>query len=346
MPTIREIAKACNVSISTVSNILNHKGAAGEETRNRVLETAKQMNYVPNYMAKNLKQKSTRTIGIITEDLTVFNCAEIVDGIHEYFDEKGYTFLLGNLRLYKKYSHEFYHSKAHEKQVNEEMEIMRAKKVDGIIYIGSHSREIHYMPTDFQVPIVLAYSFTDNPNIPAVIFDDEKGAYRAVEALLQRGHKNIGIIAGRKESLHTKERLKGCKRALKSYGVPFRKELVVHGNWNREESAGACRALMEYGVTAIFAMSDIMAGGVYDFTAKEEIRVGTDLDLIGFDNQVIAQAYMPPLTTMALPLRQIGLTSARVMISMLEDRSLVKPLYKIECGLLNRQSISPCSPQD
>lgn len=340
MPTIREIAQACNVSISTVSNILNNKGAAREETRKRVLETARQMNYVPNYMAKNLKQKTTKTIGIITEDLTVFNCAEIVDGINEYFDEKGYTFLLGNLRLYKKYGYEFYSSQGHKKQVAKEMDIMKAKQVEGIIYIGSHCREIHYMPSDSQVPIVLAYSYTDNPGIPAVIFDDEKGAFRAVEALLQRGHKKIGIIAGRPDSHHTRERLKGCKRALKSYGIPYRKELVIPGNWDREESAAACRALMDYGVTAIFAMSDIMAGGVYDFTAREEIRVGTDLDLIGFDNQAIASAYIPSLSTMALPLREIGITAARVMIALLEEEASVEPLYKIECGLLSRKSIS------
>ena len=82
--TIKEIAKACNVSISTVSNILNGKNKASDEVKKLVLETAKEMNYVPNYMAKNLKQKNTKTIGIIAEDLTIFHTPSIIDGISEF----------------------------------------------------------------------------------------------------------------------------------------------------------------------------------------------------------------------------------------------------------------------
>ena len=101
--TIKEIAKACNVSISTVSNILNGKNKASDEVKKLVLETAKEMNYVPNYMAKNLKQKNTKTIGIIAEDLTIFHTPSIIDGISEFMEEKGYTLLMGNMRLYQKY---------------------------------------------------------------------------------------------------------------------------------------------------------------------------------------------------------------------------------------------------
>lgn len=89
MATIKEIAKECNVSIATVSNILNNKGKVGEETRRMVLEKIEKMNYVPNVAAKNLKQRTSRTIGIITEDLTVFNTPEIVDGIDEYLEGRG-----------------------------------------------------------------------------------------------------------------------------------------------------------------------------------------------------------------------------------------------------------------
>jgi len=179
MATIREIAKACGVSISTVSNVLNNKSNVGEDTRQKILDTAKEMAYIPNYMAKNLKLKTTKTIGIITEDLTVFNCAEIVDGIHEFFDEHGYTFLLGNLRLYKKYDNEFYHRDVYKKQVDTELNKMKAKQVDGIIYIGAHCRKINYIPQGFPIPLVLAYSFCSNPDIPSVIFDDEEAAYQA-----------------------------------------------------------------------------------------------------------------------------------------------------------------------
>ena len=341
MATIREIAKACGVSISTVSNVLNNKSNVGEDTRQKILDTAKEMAYIPNYMAKNLKLKTTKTIGIITEDLTVFNCAEIVDGIHEFFDEHGYTFLLGNLRLYKKYDNEFYHRDVYKKQVDTELNKMKAKQVDGIIYIGAHCRKINYIPHGFPIPLVLAYSFCSNPDIPSVIFDDEEAAYQATSALIKNGNRKIGVIAGELSSLHTKERINGYKRALEEAGIPFRRNLIQEGNWNKTQSICACKTLMNEAVTAIFAMNDIMAGGVYEFTAREELKVGTDLDLIGFDNREVAQAYNPTLTTMKLPLNRIGRKAAEIMINILENgkESIQKNLYKINCELIIRDSL-------
>lgn len=341
MATIREIAKACGVSISTVSNVLNNKSNVGEDTRQKILDTAKEMAYIPNYMAKNLKLKTTKTIGIITEDLTVFNCAEIVDGIHEFFDEHGYTFLLGNLRLYKKYDNEFYHRDVYKKQVDTELNKMKAKQVDGIIYIGAHCRKINYIPQGFPIPLVLAYSFCSNPDIPSVIFDDEEAAYQATSALIKNGNRKIGVIAGELSSLHTKERINGYKRALEEAGIPFRRNLIQEGNWNKTQSICACKTLMNEAVTAIFAMNDIMAGGVYEFTAREELKVGTDLDLIGFDNREVAQAYNPTLTTIKLPLNRIGRKAAEIMINILENgrESIQKNLYKINCELIIRDSL-------
>lgn len=341
MATIKEIAKACGVSISTVSNVLNNKSNVGEDTRKKILDTAKEMSYIPNYMAKNLKLKTTKTIGIITEDLTVFNCAEIVDGIHEFFDEHGYTFLLGNLRLYKKYDKEFYHKDVYKKQVDTELNKMKAKQVDGIIYIGAHCRKINYIPQGFPIPLVLAYSFCSNPDIPSVIFDDEEAAYQATSALIKNGNRKIGVIAGELSSLHTKERINGYKRALGDAGIPFRRNLIQEGNWNKAQSICACKTLMDEAVTAIFAMNDIMAGGVYEFTAREELKVGTDLDLIGFDNREVAQAYNPTLTTMKLPLNRIGRKAAEIMINILENgnESIQKDLYKINCELIIRDSL-------
>ena len=317
MATIREIAAACNVSISTVSNVFNDKSNVSEDTRQKILDKAKEMSYMPNYMAKNLKRKMTKTIGIITEDLTVFNCAEIVDGINEFFDEQGYTFMLGNLRLYKKYSNDFYHKETYKKRVETELNKMKARQVDGIIYVGAHCRKINYIPQHFPIPLVVAYSFTSHPNIPSVIFNDEEAAY------------------------HTKERMKGYRRALKDAGIPFRKNLVQDGNWSKTQSIHACRNLMEESVSAIFAMSDIMAGGVYEFTAKEEIEVGTDLDLIGFDDRDVAQEYNPPLTTMALPLNHIGRKSAEIMTRILEHGtdSIQDSIHKINCDLILRDSL-------
>ena len=135
MATIKEIAKACNVSISTVSNILNGKEKARQETKELVLQKAKEMNYVPNYMAKNLKQKNTKTIGIIAEDLTIFHTPAIVDGISACLEKKGYALLMGNMRMYQKYGNAFYTYKEYSSLVQGEMQEMLAKRVEGLSLI-------------------------------------------------------------------------------------------------------------------------------------------------------------------------------------------------------------------
>ncbi|MCL1813520.1 MAG: LacI family transcriptional regulator, partial [Treponema sp.] len=108
MVTIKKIAQLTNVSIATVSNVLNGKsGAASEAKAREIIDVARNLHYMPNMLAKSLKQQKTNTIGIITEDLTVFNTPEIVDGIDACCEENGYGIILANMRLFKRYSNDF-----------------------------------------------------------------------------------------------------------------------------------------------------------------------------------------------------------------------------------------------
>lgn len=339
MATIKEVAKACDVSIATVSNILNGKGRVGEETRQKILNTAKEMSYVPNMMAKNLKQRNTKMIGIITEDLTVFNCADIVDGIHEYLEEKDYTFLLGNLRLFKKYDNAFYHHERYHAEVEKEFRIMQSKQVAGVIYVGAHCREMKSIPKDYSVPIVVAYGFSTDKSTPSVVYDDEQAAYEATRELLGKGYRKIGLIAGEMASHHTIDRQRGYQKALYESQILYNPELTCYGDWNREQGYQACEKLMKQKVDAIFSMNDVMAAGVYDYMNEKGLSVGKDIGLIGFDNREISQAFNPELSTIALPLSEIGHEAAGLLIRKIEDKAFrPEPIYKIECNLIKRDS--------
>lgn len=339
MTTIKELAKICDVSIATVSNVINGTGRVSKETSQKILDMAKEMGYIPNMMAKNLKQKVARTIGIITEDLTVFNCADIVDGINKYLDDKGYTFILGNLRLYKKYDNNFYRYEAYKAQVEEEFQIMKSKQVAGIIYVGAHSREIDSIPRDFELPIVVAYGYASKQHVPSVTYDDERGAYDAVSKLIQLGNERIGVITGDQRSLHTIDRMKGYQRALYEHKILCNPDLVKEGDWSSDSGYEGGKQLLEKGVTAIFSMSDVMASGVYDCANERGIEIGKGLDLVGFDNREICIAFRPTLTTMALPLEEIGHRSGKILLDAIEkkpqDNSL---LHKIECKMVGRKS--------
>jgi len=342
MATIKEIANACNVSIATVSNVLNGKKSVSEKTKKRILETAKRMEYVPNYMAKNLKQKETKVIGIITEDLTVFNCPEIVDGIHTCLEEENYSFLLGNLRLYKKYGNEFYSTEEYHEEVEEEFRIMQAKQVDGIIYIGAHSREIHCIPEDISIPVILAYGISRNKSIPSVIFNDEKAAYDATTALIEKGYEKIGVITGEDKSIHTMERLLGYQRALFDHKILYNPGLVFHGNWERVSGYNGARKLLQEGATGIFAMNDIMAAGIYDYASETEVVIGKELAVIGFDDREICDAFKPSLSTLALPLYEIGRKAAKLILDTLKNKPEPKEeqIFKIDCKVIERESSS------
>ncbi|BBF45232.1 catabolite control protein A [Lachnospiraceae bacterium KM106-2] len=336
--TIKEIARECNVSIATVSNILNKKNHASEETKTRVMETAKRLGYIPNDMARGLK-KSIRTIGIITEDLTVFNCAEIVDGINQYLDQRGYFFILGNLRLYKKYGNQFYKTEDYGDDIAEEFRKMQGKRVDGIIYVGAHSRMIHCIPKELNDNVVLAYSMSQEKTQPSVIIDDERAGYDATNYLLGKNLFEIGVIAGEKQSYHTNERLRGYQRALFEHGVLYNPEHVYFGDWTRQTGYLGAARLIKEGVRSIFCMNDNMASGVYDYINETTLTIGKDLSLIGFDNRELCTVFRPGLSSVALPLGAIGEKAAKLIIDQLEKREGKEEVIKIPCELVKRGSV-------
>ncbi|MFV0363485.1 MAG: LacI family DNA-binding transcriptional regulator [Suipraeoptans sp.] len=340
MTTIKEIAKACGVSVATVSNIINNKGSVGNETRKRVTDAIREMNYTPNIVAKNLKMKQTRSIGVIAEDMTVFSMPEIIDGITEYCEQEDYQILLTNLRLYKKFSDSYYRENMHTDLVHKEMQKLLSKQVEGIIYVAAHERLINFMPEDIPIPTVVAYGYTKDVKIPSVIVDDVSGAYDIMNYLIGLGHKDIGIIAGKKDSAHTQARLEGCQKALFDNGLLYNPKGILYGEWDRESGYKHTDELIKRGVSAVFCMNDIMAGGVYDRLSDLNLQVGKDISVVGYDNRDIASYTKPPLTTVSLPLHQIGYEASKIIVSILNNEPIDESgAYYVPCNICMRKSV-------
>ncbi|MCQ4934215.1 LacI family DNA-binding transcriptional regulator [Blautia faecis] len=342
MPTIKEIAKACNVSVATVSNIINHKGSVGDATRERVEKVIREMNYTPNYVAKNLKTKNTRSIGVIAEDMTVFALPDIIDGITEYCEEADYQILLVNLRLYKKFQDNYYRDNRHKEIVRQEFQKLLAKQVEGIIYVAAHERLIDIIPEDLPIPTVVAYGFTGSGKIPSVVVKDIKGAHDLVSYIVSRGHRKIGVIAGKKESIHTQSRLEGYQKALFEGGILYDPDMVTYGDWDRQSGYENTDILLEKGATAIFCMNDFMAGGTYDRLEELGLHAGKDVAVAGYDNREMACYEKPPLTTMALPLHDIGYKACQIIIGILtkEEVELDNGNCFVECIPCIRESVN------
>ncbi len=343
MATIKKIAEKANVSVATVSKVLNGKGGASPEKASAILEIARQMRYTPNVYAKRLASGHSRTLGVITEDLTVFNTPEIVDSIDEICEKNDYHYILGNLRLHKRFGQAFPYNETYFKLVGDMIGSMLARLVEGIIYIGCNTLEMPYAPAD-GVPIVCAYCRSGDASIPSVIYDDKKGAYDAISLLISKGHTNIGVICGPMNNTATQNRLLGYQEALFDNAIPFNPHCVEYGDWERDAGYALCERLLKRGVTAISSQNDVMATGVLDYCNEKGIAVGQELSLIGFDNREISLVCKPKLSTVALPLYEIGKSAAELMLDILaQKRSRSAGNILLPCPIIERQSTSACA---
>lgn len=341
MVTLKEIAKECRVSPATVSNILNGKPKVSEETRQRVLDTVEKRGYRPNYIAQGLRNQKTKTIGIIAEDIAQFTTPEIVDGIMSRCKEKGYRAVVKNLRLYARWSDSWYDNESsYHSILDPTLKELESIRVDGIIYIAGHARVIHCFSEDFKTPAVMAYAFTDNRRVPSVAIDDKKSACEMIHYLISRGHRKIGVIGGRENNIHTQQRLQGYQKALFENRILFNPSWVRYADWEKEGAYQEARELLKEDVTAVFCMADRMAGGVYRCLDEIGLRAGRDIAVAGFDNHDIAEYFVPGLTTMALPLREIGNVSADYLLKQMEEaQEEIPEKILIPCTFTERESV-------
>lgn len=339
MATIKDIAKRANVSVATVSKALNGKGGASQETVDTILSIARKLNYTPNIYAKNLVSRQSRTLGVITEDLTVFNTPEIVDSIDEACEQNDYHYILGNLRINKRFGHGFPYNATYHKLVDNMIGTMLAKQVEGVIYVGCNSIEIPYLPTKSGIPFVCAYCYSNDASIPSILYDDRKGAYDAVTLLVKQGHRNIAMICGQQGSTPTTSRLLGYQEALYDSGIPYNPRAVVYGDWERDSGYALCPEILEQKPTAIFSQNDVMATGILDYCNEKGIQIGPELSLIGFDNREISLVCRPKLSTVALPLYEIGQRATRLMLDILAgNHGQLGEKIMLACSIVERQS--------
>jgi LacI family transcriptional regulator len=342
MVTIKEIARLTKVSTATVSNVLNGKsGAASDAKAREIIGIARSLHYTPNTLAKSLQRQKTDTIGIITEDLTVFNTPEIVDGIDACCEENGYETILENMRLFKRYNNDFTDTPKHHELLDSMLNNMIAKQVEGIVYVGYHCREIAYLPSRVQVPFVYAYCYPKEEIYPSVMYDDEKAARDVTALLISKGHSRIGVICGPASSYHTQARLKGFKAALAEHGIAFDSRFVVYGDWERPSGYHLAAILLDQKVSAIFSFNDIMASGVYERASERGLQIGKDISLFGFDNRDISQGYIPALSTVEPPLNEIGRRCAGIILNHIKNNRTGKKRVYLPCTILERHSATP-----
>lgn len=341
--TVKEIARACGVSPSTVSNAINGKSNVSEETRKKILDCIQRMGYQPNYFASNIRRHSTKTIGIIAEDIGQFSTSNILESAMACCEEQGYRAVIMNLRMYDKWADTWYHDEQKLQNVlNPVLSEFQAIHADGLVYIAGHGRTINCIPEDFAIPTVIAYGYAAKNRFPSIVPDDVAGGYDMMKYLISQGHRRIGILSGVADNLHAKARLLGCQRALFEAGISYNPEWTYYGDWEKPSGVLGAKELLKNDVTAILCMNDLMAGGVYDYAHENNLAIGKDFSIVGYDNQLVTDYLYPKLTTCELPLGEIGRQAADLLIQNIigEEKAKSYEPIKLPCKMICRDSVS------
>ena len=324
MVTMHDVAKLAGVSVGTVSNVINGSRNVAPETLNRVNDAIKELNYIPNFIAKSLKTNKSHIIGVISENLDNFFTATIVDGINEFCESKDYAINLGNLRTHVAHAsphllEEFSNSESFKKKLNTSINSLRFSRISGLIYIGAHARDVSGLLPQLDIPIVYTYAFTKGQEY-CINFDEYQGAILAAEHLINSGHKKIALICGSYDSDGVKQRMQAFRDSLKAHNIDINDAYIKNGNWHYEDGYNQCLSLlnMKNRPTAIFAMNDLMAYGVINACLDNGYKIPADISIHGFDGLTFSAYTNPSLTTIKLPLEDMGRHAAKTIIKIIE----------------------------
>ncbi|OBZ10846.1 LacI family DNA-binding transcriptional regulator [Bacillus sp. FJAT-26390] len=333
MVTIKDIAKAASVSVTTVSRALNGYDDVNEGTRHKIKTIANQLGYSPNMAARSLISKKTKTLGLllsnVTRDSSKDNIAfEVLCGINDRSGELDYDLVLFSTTPQKQ-------------RMKSYKTLCQERGVDGVIIMGIRLDDPYLKEiVSSDIPCVLIDITLQGPNVGYVTSDNTHGAFTAVKHLLESGHRQIAMINGHAQADVSLLRLKGYREALAEYGIPFDESLVVDGRFSEHGGKLAASQIFtsRSDVTALFCASDLMALGALQ-TAKDMGKiVPDDISIIGFDNIDLTAYCTPALTTVHQHKYELGFEAAQVLIDLLEGKDVVHHVM-LDTTLISRDSV-------
>lgn len=340
MATMKDVAKLADVSTATVSHVLNGTKKLSPATTERVLMAIEQVNYRPNTAAKSLRSGQAHTIGVLVEDIRGLPVPEIVGGVAETLSKSGYRMLLFDLHLLEKLYNQYEQINAYRARINSGMNLLLNSNVDGVIYVGMHDRHLDYLIDPMDRPLVFAYSHGTQQDT-YITYSNEDSAADVTHYLVNRGHRKIAVIAGHPHSYPTLKRLNGFQRAAQEAGLSIPDSYIRYGDWEYESGDIRTRELLKLTErpTAIFAMNDLMAAGCIHALNQAGLTVPHDMAVAGFDNREIARYLNPPLTTIALPTKEIGTRAAIHLLELIRNPATPPAREVLKCVIVERESV-------
>jgi transcriptional regulator, LacI family len=329
--TIKDVAKYTGLSIATVSKYING-GNVLEKNRKLIEEAIQVLDFKVNEMARGLKTNRTMTVGVLIPSLENIFFTSIISNVENILLQHQYSTIVCDYRN----DHNLEKDK---------LKFLVNKMVDGIIMVPlggdvEHIRQV----VEKNIPVVLIDRVVKNIDCDVVLVDNLNAAYDAVEQLIIRRHKRIGIICGPKDIYTTQERLKGYIRAHEDYAMEIDYSLVKYGDYEIESGYNLLLELVDMNLppTAVFVTNYEMTLGAIMAINERNIHIPEELSLIGFDNIQMARVIKPSLSIVVQPMKQIGETAAEILLKRMKgDNSDFPSLYRLKTKILLKDSIKP-----
>lgn len=303
--TIKDVAKMANVSISTVSRVVNRKEGVSEELETKIKNAIEKLKYKPNTIARALKNNTTKSIGLIVPSIENAIFPQLIRVIEDTARKYGFSTILCN-------------SEGDVEAEARHLELLVEKQVDGILFdaMGIYNKNFEVV-NDTNTPILILGKKIENFDVPNIEVDNFIGAYQAVDYMVKSGNSKVVFMFGQLESDSAiSSRFGGYKAALRDNQIPYLEELVVKGTWSFEGGIVATDELLSRGIKfdSVFASNDMIAIGCMERLLQIGYKIPEDVCIMGYDDIPIASIIRPHLSTVRTPIKDFGIESVKTIL--------------------------------
>jgi DNA-binding LacI/PurR family transcriptional regulator len=329
MSSMKDVARLAGVSASTVSRVINQNIPVDEQTTLKVREAIQKLNYKPNLLAKGLRIKSGRLIGLVVPDFVPFHAfVDIIKYAEETAAQYDFNLILGN----------HYDNPDIEERF---IDSLIRRSVDGIIFsrVSDESRVLKILHHR-KIPIVVIDRALEDESVPSVTLNNVRAGEIVAEHFVRLGHRQIGCITGPRNISLCRERIKGFKSILDAHQIPFDDRHIFESDFKLESGLKGIQTLLRDHpkLTAVWAQNDVMAAGVIKELARRGLRVPENISLVGMDDISLAHMLTPALTTIRQPFKAMCMHAIELIIAQKEGREIPHKKIVLEPELIIRET--------
>ena len=329
MATMKDIARLAQVSTSTVSHVINGSRFVSDEIRDKVMRIVVELNYTPSYIARSLKVKATKTIGLLVTATNNPFFSEVMAGVEQYCQKNQYNLIIAT-------------TGGDAKRLQQNLQTLIHKQVDGVLLMCGDSRFQADMELTVPLPLVVMDWWFTELNADKILENSERGGYLATKSMVDVGHQKIGIITGNLRKSVAKNRLQGYKKALSEANIVLNPDWIVESHFDFEGGIVGAQKLLALSdrPTAIFCCSDTIAIGAYQAIQNQGLRIPQDISIMGYDDIELARYLFPSLSTISQPKAELGKLAVETLLQRIQEPNENYRTLVLEPTCILRESIS------